>query len=367
MALAASLARREDRPAELPEGPESGLEPGRPRAFQPGREPPRRRCAVRLHGDLHDAAFGAGARAASAARPGAARIRRRGQSRQAAVAAAAGAARRRDLRVAAADGRRRRDLPSAALDAARGVTLAWQRARSGKRRRRGAHAGGVARQPSAAPAGDRHRRRAQALGARPGGRAGFPHGGHAGRRGAERRRRSRRCSPAPTRWCCCAANGWRSIANGCERTIQQFREAEQLAAREGLAFAEAMRMLAGAAVADDAAAMRDRRLVAAWRPGHGWRKRCKGCARPTARAPIPAGVARHAAAVSAASACSGCICCRGSAWARASPTTWDWARRSRCWRCCWCAAGGARRRACWWRRRRCWPTGRRRSRSSRPA
>ena len=36
-----------------------------------------------------------------------------------------------------------------------------------------------------------------------------------------------------------------------ERTMQQFREAEQLAARDGLTFAEAMRMLAGAAVAGD--------------------------------------------------------------------------------------------------------------------
>jgi superfamily II DNA or RNA helicase len=37
-----------------------------------------------------------------------------------------------------------------------------------------------------------------------------------------------------------------------ERSIRQFRDAEQLAAREGLSFAAAMRMLAGAAVADDA-------------------------------------------------------------------------------------------------------------------
>jgi superfamily II DNA or RNA helicase len=37
-----------------------------------------------------------------------------------------------------------------------------------------------------------------------------------------------------------------------ERSIQQFREAEQLAEREGLSFAAAMRMLAGAAVVDSA-------------------------------------------------------------------------------------------------------------------
>jgi superfamily II DNA or RNA helicase len=38
-----------------------------------------------------------------------------------------------------------------------------------------------------------------------------------------------------------------------DRAMRQFREAEELAARDGLTFAEAMRMLAGAAVADDAA------------------------------------------------------------------------------------------------------------------
>ncbi len=38
-----------------------------------------------------------------------------------------------------------------------------------------------------------------------------------------------------------------------ERAMQQFHEAEQLAARDGLTFAEAMRMLSGAAVADGAA------------------------------------------------------------------------------------------------------------------
>jgi superfamily II DNA or RNA helicase len=38
-----------------------------------------------------------------------------------------------------------------------------------------------------------------------------------------------------------------------QRAMQQFHDAEQLAARDGLTFAEAMRMLAGAAVADDAA------------------------------------------------------------------------------------------------------------------
>jgi superfamily II DNA or RNA helicase len=42
-----------------------------------------------------------------------------------------------------------------------------------------------------------------------------------------------------------------------ERTMEQFRAAEELAARDGLSFAEAMRMLAGAAVTNDDKAMPD--------------------------------------------------------------------------------------------------------------
>ena len=47
-----------------------------------------------------------------------------------------------------------------------------------------------------------------------------------------------------------------------ERSIQQFRDAEQLAEREGLSFAAAMRMLAGAAVADEPGDVTSRGLVA---------------------------------------------------------------------------------------------------------
>ena len=42
-----------------------------------------------------------------------------------------------------------------------------------------------------------------------------------------------------------------------ERTMEQFRAAENLAARDGMSFAEAMRMLAGAAVTGDEPAARD--------------------------------------------------------------------------------------------------------------
>ena len=59
--------------------PRQTLAPCRPRAFQPGRESQGSRPPVRLHGDLHAPPVGAGAAAPPPARPGAARIRRRGQ------------------------------------------------------------------------------------------------------------------------------------------------------------------------------------------------------------------------------------------------------------------------------------------------
>ena len=74
------------------------------------------------------------------ARPGAARVRRRGQQGAPAVAAAPGPARGRALRLAQADGRRGRDLPPAALVAAGGLPLSRRRPGAGARRRRRAHA-----------------------------------------------------------------------------------------------------------------------------------------------------------------------------------------------------------------------------------
>ena len=148
-----------------------------------------------------------------------------------------------------------------------------------------------------------------------------------------------------------------------ERSIRQFREAEQLAAarrpelRRGDAHAGRRR---GRRCGERC---RRRRLVARDGRARGLRRRCRGCARPTV--PVPIQIPRCAARCAriSAPACSGCNCCRGSALAPASPTTWGWARRSRCWRCCWRNGAG---RACWWRPHRCWPTGWRRWRNSRP-
>ena len=57
-----------------------------------------------------------------------------------------------------------------------------------------------------------------------------------------------------------------------EKTMERFREAEALAAQNGLSFAEAMRMLAGAVGHRRRPGRDRRRLVAASPPAHGWRK-----------------------------------------------------------------------------------------------
>ncbi len=118
-------------------GVQPRLEHRRPCALSPGREPQGSRRAVRLPGHLHAPPVGARDAPAPPARPGAARVRRRGQQGAAALAAAPGPARHRELRVAEGDGGRGRDLPSASMDAARGPGPAPRcpRARAGRHRR----------------------------------------------------------------------------------------------------------------------------------------------------------------------------------------------------------------------------------------
>ena len=166
-------------------------------------------------------------------------------------------------------------------------------------------------------------------------------------------------------WCCCAASGSRSIANGSSARCSSSARPSNWRQREGLTFAEAMRMLAGAAVADEPARSRRRRLVA--RDG---RALAGGDAAKAARAGRRGrrsrpGAARHAAAVSArrrAVAASAVRARAGRVPRRRHGAGQDDPGAG--------AAAGATAatasrasRACWWRRRRCWPTGRRRSRS----
>ena len=119
------------------------------------------------------------------------------------------------------------------------------------------------------------------------------------------------------------------------RTMEQFQAAEALAARDGLSFAEAMRLLAGAAVtattrprptrigrASIAGPWLEQTLRALRAPDGDGRRSRSGAARDAA--PLPEGRRRN-----------GCTCWRGSASAPAWPTTWASARRSRCCRCCW--------------------------------
>ena len=139
---------------------EPGLEPGRTRALQPGREPPRRRGAVRLPGHLHHPAV----------RPGAARSTCRSARRCANTPARPTATKllslllpvqraAETLRLAAGDGRGGRDLPPAALDGPRRRRACSAACPTSRR------AGVVVRMPAAwrasrpsAAAGDRDRR-----------------------------------------------------------------------------------------------------------------------------------------------------------------------------------------------------------------
>ena len=110
------------------------------------------------------------------------------------------------------NGRCRGDFSSPALVPGRGRATAVQRTRPGKRRCGGAHACLMARQPSGAPTGHGDGWRPTAFGHRSRRIARFPHGRDARRANRSATRKSPGCSPAPTRWCCCAVNGSRSIA-----------------------------------------------------------------------------------------------------------------------------------------------------------
>ena len=91
-----------------------------------------------------------------------------------------------------------------------------------------------------------------------------------------------------------------------ERSIRQFREAEELAEREGLTFAAAMRMLAGAAVADDASDV----AVADWSRVTAGPVACGDAAKAALarRRAMPIPIRRCAARCAriSAPACSGC-------------------------------------------------------------
>src|ERR1017187_1032645 len=115
------------RRAGFSEAPESGMEPGGPRAFQYCREPQGCRRPVRISGDLYHAVIGAGQGATSAAGAGAARVRGRGKQGTPLVTAGSGAAGVGDVPVVEGHGGRGGDLSSAALDAAGGLATSERR------------------------------------------------------------------------------------------------------------------------------------------------------------------------------------------------------------------------------------------------
>ena len=199
----------------------------------------------------------------------------------------------------------------------------------------------------------------------------FQHRGHARRRAPDRRRDQRAARPAATACSSCAGAGWRWIASGCGSMLERFRAIEPAAAERGLPFAEAMRLLAGAWL--------DRGRARGRRSDWSQRGRRAMAGRDAARAAPARGPGAHRSGRSAArrrcartsrSACAGCTSSR----ARAGrvPRRRHGARQDDPGAAL--AAGPeARGRtvtpeppACWSRRPRCWPTGPRRSRASRP-
>ena len=211
-------------------------------------------------------------------------------------------------------------------------------ARGGRRRR--AHAGALAGRPAAAAAGDRHRRRRSR---RPGSgtdalldfRMEVTLDGEpltpARDRGAAR--------AAPTASRSSAATGSRSTASGCGGMLDAAsRRVERAAAGDGLTFAEAMRLLAGRRRrADDDAGRRRSATGRASSPGPGSPRRSQGLRAPEGLARVDPGAALHGTLRPYQQVGVRWLhLLSRSASAPASPTTWASARRSRCSRCCSC-------------------------------
>jgi hypothetical protein len=144
-----------------------------------------------------------------------------------------------------------------------------------------------------------------------------------------------------------------------ERMMDRFKEAERLATTDGLSFAEAMRMLAGAC--------RQRPSYGQIRTGPvAWpllTETFRGCL-PTDCEDRPGPDLHYSASLPGRN--DGCTCQRF--WFGAPPTTWVSARPSVLRSCsCFAGAQATRGRAFSWPRRRCWPTGSPRSSVSRRA
>jgi non-specific serine/threonine protein kinase len=111
-------------------------------------------------------------------------------------------------------------------------------------------------------------------------------------------------------------------------TLERLRAIERAAAGGGVGFAEAMRLVAGAAVTGDselAAATHARGIAGPWLAETLARLRSPEGSRRPSRAPT----CTHSSGRTRPWAYAGCTCSRSSVSARASPTIWASARPSR--------------------------------------
>ena len=124
-----------------------------------------------------------------------------------------------------------------------------------------------------------------------------------------------------------------------QHTLDRFRAAETLAARDGLPFAEAMRLLAGSALGKDAPDA----IAADWSQvtAGPWLAETLRALRAPEAGAIDPGPALHGSLrpYQQAGRAVAAPARRASGLAAAWPTTWGSARRSRCWRCYWCCGG----------------------------
>src|SRR5215468_4728484 len=222
------------------------MEPARSGAFQSGGKPPRSRPALRLHGDLHHPPVRPGEGTARPPRPSTARIRRRGEPGQVAILAPAGATRRGTLHLAEADDRCRRYLSSAALgptEASRFLPSVPELESAGVVVRMPVswHASRPARPQVTATIGSRA---PSTLGLD--GLLDFQMGVML--EGEPLSEAEVASLLADSENLVLLRGQWVEVDRArLQRTMEQFHAAEELAARNGLTFAEAMRMLAGAA------------------------------------------------------------------------------------------------------------------------
>ncbi len=166
--------------------------------------------------------------------------------------------------MAARDGGIRRDLSPAALAASRCVSVLQRRAEARSCRHHCACAGHVAGRSSCSPAGQSQHRRTTTFAAGKGCAAGLQHGGHARRRAAQPSRDRGTACQAATACNSSADAGSRWIAKSSDACWSGSKPSNRRRPENGLPFAEAMRLVAGASLddADDSADAEWSELVA---------------------------------------------------------------------------------------------------------